>query len=118
MSIDWITHKGKMILYINYAGLAPEEELEQIRKATQTLVDTNNNSNLTLTDMRNALLNRNFVELAKEQGRISRHYTKKAAILGVDGIRKILLKAVNSFSGNPRVPFATMEEAKDWLVEE
>jgi hypothetical protein len=41
---------------------------------------------------------------------------KKAAIIGIDGIRQLLLKVVNSVSGNPRVPFSTIAEAKDWMA--
>src|SRR4030043_603283 len=100
MSIEWITHKNKKILYINYAGLSPKEELEQIEKATRILVETNNKNNLTLSDLRNALINEAFVNTAKVKGKISGHFTKKAAVLGVEGIRKILLKAVNTFSQN------------------
>jgi hypothetical protein len=81
-------------------------------------VDTKEKSNLTLSDLRNARIDQAFVDLSKEQGKISREYTKKAAVLGVDGVRKILLKAVNMVSGNPREPFSTMEEAKDWLVKD
>ncbi len=118
MSIEWMDHNGKKILYINYAGLSSPEELDQIKKATQVLVDTRKNDNLTLSDLRNALVTQDFVDLSKEMGKTSRHYTKKAAVLGVEGVRKILLRAVNTFSGNPREPFSTLEEAKDWLVKE
>lgn len=118
MSIEWITHKGKKILYINYAGLSPKEELEQIDNATKILVETNDKNNLTLSDLRNALINQDFVNRAKEKGKISGHFTKKAAVLGVEGVRKIILKAVNTFSENPREPFSTIEEAKEWLVKD
>jgi hypothetical protein len=118
MSIEWITHQNKKILYINYGGLSLSEELAQIEKATQVLVDTKDKNNLTLSDLRNALVDQEFVEKSKEKGKISGQYTKKAAVLGVDGVRKILLKAVNAFSQNPREPFSTIEEAKEWLVKE
>jgi len=118
MSIEWIYHKEKKILYINYSGLSSEEALAQIKKATQTLVDTKDRSNLTLSDLRNAHIDQAFMDLSKEQGKISKEYTKKAAVLGIEGVRKILLKTVNMVSGNPREPFPTMEEAKDWLVKD
>ncbi len=118
MSIEWIDHKGKKILYINYAGLTPKEELDQIEKATQMLVDTKIKENLTLSDLRGALIDKEFMDSSQEHGKISRNYTRKAAVLGVEGVRKILLRAVNSFSGNPREPFSTIEEAMDWLVKD
>ncbi len=116
MSVEWIDHKGKKILYIKYTGLSPEQQLAQIEKATKTLVDTGKKDNLTLTDVREINVTQDFLDLAKVQGKISGPVTQKAAIVGIEGIRKILLKAVNTVSGNPREPFATVEEAKDWLV--
>jgi hypothetical protein len=117
MSAEWIMHKGKRILYIKYSGLSASEQLDQIRNATQILVDTQADDNLTLTDVIGAHVNQDFINLAKEQGKISREYTKKAAIIGIEGVRKILLRAVNTVSGNIREPFLTMEEAKEWLVQ-
>lgn len=38
--------------------------------------------------------------------------------MGVEGVGKILLRAVNAFSENPRVPFSTKEQAMEWLVNE
>jgi hypothetical protein len=118
MSIEWIDHKGKKILYINYMGLSSAERLAQIEKAAQTLVDTGKKDNLTLSDLRDTLVDQEFVDLSKAKGKISGQYTKKAAVLGIEGMKKILLKAVNAFSGNPREPFSTIEEAKEWLTKD
>ncbi len=117
MSIEWIAHKGKKILYIKYSGLTDPEQLEQIRQATQILVDTKATDNLTLSDVIDTHVTQDFVDLAKVQGKISAPHVKKAAIIGIFGVRKFILQAVNKISGNIRVPFSTMEEAKDWLVE-
>jgi hypothetical protein len=116
MSAEWITYKGKSILLIKYSGLSPTEQIEQIKKATQILIDTKATNNLTLTDLHDTPINQDFVATANEKGKISGPLTKKAAIVGIQGIKKILLKAVNTMSGNQREPFATIEEAKEWLV--
>ncbi len=117
MGAEWIFHKGKKILYINYNNLQKEEQLELIRKATQILLDSGSKQNLTLSDIRNITVSQEFVDLAKKMGKQSGVVTKKAAVVGVQGIRKVLLQTVNRFSGNPRKPFDTIEEAKDWLAE-
>ncbi len=118
MSMEWIEHKGKRILYINYARLSSAENIAQIDAAVQVLIDSGRKDNLTLTDLRDAVVDQDFVNHSKEKAKISAAYTKKAAILGVEGVRKVLLKAVNAFSGNPRVPFDSLEAAKDWLAED
>lgn len=117
MSVEWVDHKGKKILHIKYAGLSDEAMLEQMKNATNMLVNTKSEENLVLTDMLDCFLNEKFVALAKEQGKISLPFSKKSAIVGVTGIKKILLKGVNAISPKSRVPFDTIEEAKDWLVQ-
>ncbi|HEX3046719.1 MAG TPA: hypothetical protein VHY08_18335 [Bacillota bacterium] len=117
MGAEWIFHQGKKILYINYTGLSIPEQLDLIREATQILLDSASQENLTLTDVRGITVSSEFVDLAKEMGAKSGPVTKKAAILGVEGLKKVILYGVNKFSGNIRKPFDTIEEAKDWLVE-
>jgi len=118
MSIEWISHNNKKILYIRYSGLDTKDASEQILKATQILVDTKNKNNLTLSDLRDIYIDQDFINLSKEQGKISKNYTKKAAVIGVEGVKKLFLKTVNTMSENPRVPFSTLEEAKEWLTRE
>ena len=117
MGADWIEHKGKKIIYIKYGGLKPSEMLELIHKATQMIVAEKSNQILSLTDLTGCFINKEFTDTAKKQGAISLPLTKKAAVVGVTGIKNILLKAVNEFSAKKRVPFDTVEQALDWLVE-
>lgn len=117
MSATWIEHKGKRILLVKYGGLKPAEMLDLILTATQMLVAEKSNQVLSLSDVTDCYVNKEFTELSKKQGAISLPLTKKAAIVGVVGIKSILLKGVNAFSPKPRVPFDTVEEALDWLAE-
>jgi predicted dinucleotide-utilizing enzyme len=117
MSIEWVTHKGKKILHIKYAGLTPEAMCDQIRTATKTIVETGKEDNLVVTDMVGCFVNSDFVELAKEQSKISMLHCKKSAIVGLSGIKNMLLKAVNAISPKSRVPFDDLGKAMDWLAE-
>ncbi len=116
MSIEWLQHKDKKILYIKYGSLSKEEMLDQVFKATKMIVDNKNMEILTLSDMRDCFVDEQFMETAKSQGKISLPLTKKAAIIGIFGVKKLLLNAYNAFASKPRVLFNTIEEAKDWLV--
>jgi len=117
MGAEWITHKGKKIIYINYADLKSDEMVKLVEKATQMIVDTKVNDNLVLTDVNNAVVSEEFMEAAKKNSKISLPLSKKSAIVGVTGMKKILLVTINRFSAKPRVPFDDLEKAKDWLVE-
>ncbi|MBI4979278.1 MAG: hypothetical protein HZC28_17485 [Spirochaetes bacterium] len=117
MSAQWIDHKGKKIIYIKYGGLTQPQMLDQIREATKMIVESGSNENLSLTDMTDTHIFDEFMELAKIEGAKSLPLTKKAAIVGVVGVKRILLNAVNMVSPKARKPFDTIEQAKDWLVE-
>ncbi len=117
MGAEWINHKGKKILFINYGKLSLPEMLALVKKAAAMIVASGSSENLTLTDVSDAFVNNEFIAFAKEQSKISLPLTKKSAIVGVTGVKKILLKGVNAFTSKPRVPFDTVEQAKNWLVE-
>jgi len=117
MGIEWINHKGKRILYIDYGKLSVPEMVAQVKKATETLVASGSSQNLTLSNISDAFVNNEFIAVAKEHSKISLPLTKKTAVVGVTGVKKILLKGLNTFTSKPRVPFDTIEQAKDWLVQ-
>ena len=117
MGAEWISHKGKKLLYINFGKLSPSEMAALVKKAAAMIVASGSSQNLTLTDVNDAFVNNEFLAVAKEQSKISLPLTKKSAIVGVTGVKKILLQGVNAFTSKPRVPFDTIEQAKNWLVE-
>lgn len=117
MGVEWIEHKGKKILYIQYTGLKQSEMLDLIIKASQMILESKSNEVLSLTDVTDCFINNDFMELSKKQGLITLPLTQKAAVVGITGLKSILLKASNAFTPKPRVPFETIEQAKDWLAE-
>ena len=46
------------------------------------------------------------------------HTIHKSAAIGLTGIQNILLQAYNTFAKDKLVPFATEEEAKEWLIKD
>jgi hypothetical protein len=45
-------------------------------------------------------------------------HVHKRAIIGVNGVQKVLLKALNQFTGQESVAFDDNETALEWLVRE
>ena len=119
MPISFITHKGKEILYCDFRNLNTDEKLiENLELVVKFLRESPETSSfLVLTDYRGSNVGSDFMESAKKYGKeIMNQKTEKGAILGIFGIKKILLKAYTRFSGENLIPFDSEEEAKDYLV--
>jgi len=116
--IKIINHKGQNIIYINYGGFTVHtktEFIKTIEKAAEFMISQGENQ-LTLTDLRTSFGDSEIVAKFKEVSLKTKIYRKKAAVVGITGVKSVLLKAVNIFSKSEVVPFDTIDEAKDWLV--
>jgi hypothetical protein len=69
-----------------------------------------------LTDVRDTVLSSEVMDFAKESSARVTKYIRKEAVIGVAGIRQVLLDAVSRFSGRQFATFDNLEAAKDWLV--
>ncbi|MBN2342558.1 MAG: hypothetical protein JXX29_10930 [Deltaproteobacteria bacterium] len=119
-----ITHNGKRIFFSDYTQLHGEEFVECIHRhhAHQMEFIQSEGANsegpgiLVLTDVEGAMGCREVISCFKEKTKIAGKYIDKSAVIGLDGIQKLLLKGVNKFSNlNSRV-FDSREEALDWLT--
>jgi len=118
MRSRWITHRGKAIFYCDYSGFRDDvqaleaENREVIAELTRQAPD----SVLELVDVRGSIGSRDAVNLLKASASKTRPHIRKSAVVGVEGMVKVLAQAVSRFSGLGITLFATEEEAKDWLV--
>ncbi|MFL7793416.1 MAG: STAS/SEC14 domain-containing protein [Anaerolineae bacterium] len=115
MSVNWIEYKGKEILFIDYRGLGLEESLETLDQAEEVIAGRKDKI-LILVDTRDAYTSAEFMSRLKESGKEIAPKMEKQAIVGITGLKAILLDAYNRFTGSALKPFSTQEEAKEWLV--
>ena len=118
MSISYLNHKGKKILYINYSNCKTVEDtlavLEMVKNEYFKTVGTM----LTLNDFSGAYGSTEYMKKANEYAKeIFNKRTAKNAAIGVTGIKKILLQSHNLLVKDKIVPFNTKEEALDYLVQ-
>ncbi len=69
-----------------------------------------------LVDVTNTYLSVNIVNAMKNAAANAKPKTIKMAVLGVTGLKKVLLNAVNSFSKMDNRAFDTKEQACEWLI--
>lgn len=122
--VQWVTHKGKKILYINYSKLVatkPEEKqliLDTIKKAHDIAEESKEKIRF-LSDVTDASANQEVMRALKEFAVFtsSNNKVEKECVVGISGVQKVLLTGVNAFAKSKLVMFDDLEKAKDWLVQ-
>lgn len=119
MPATWIGYKGKKIIYGDYRKLkgkdlmaAIDEEVKLVMAAPEKV--------LILDDFTGCVVDSACMEYLKKVGKeLIEPNTEKCAILGVEGMKNVLLNAYNWFTGagaHQRL-FRSELEAKEWLVQ-
>lgn len=118
MRSKWLTHKGKQIFYCDYSGLkADVAALQAEAEAVGVeLMRQPQGSVLELVDVRDSVGSREAVSFLKGSAARTNSYVRKTAVVGVEGIVKVLAQAVSRVSGRGLTLFSDTEAAKDWLV--
>lgn len=119
MPINKLDYKGKEVIYVDYQPCKSDaERLKQLEETAAYLSQHQGNA-LVLVDLRGQSgRSKEFMDRAKELEPNYGHNVYKRAILGIDGLKKVLLMAFNRFSNNSTktVPFNTQEEAMEYLI--
>jgi hypothetical protein len=123
--VQWIKHMNNDIILISYKGIHDEKEyLKAIKEATEFSVRAGEGvkikspkSLLLLVDITDSVLTIKIVETLKASANQAKPYCRKMAVVGVDGIKKILLNSVNRFARMDIRAIDDMLEAQNWLVE-
>ena len=116
MAIEWITYKGKQILYCDYHEYGAQEQLKMLEEQVK-MIEQASQPVLLLVNLEGTYLTPEAMQYLKEHLSVNNKKLKKIALLGVSGLKKIIVnsigKAINEFK---QEMFATMDEAKEWLV--
>ncbi len=119
MSVKWIEYKGKKIIHGDYRGLR-DNDLRAAFDMEAKLVREAPGRVLILDDFTKSVVDSESMKYIETLGKQEiEPKTEKCAILGVEGMKKLLLQAYNWFTGagaRQRV-FDSEQAAKDWLVE-
>ena len=116
MSVQVIRHKGTDVLYIDYTQAKNQDEMIAILHETVAFFRKSKNRVRTLTNMADAFVG---VEYMAEMKRLTplefAHKAHKAAIIGIDPLKSILMNGYNKNTGNIEI-FETRQEALDYLI--
>lgn len=115
--VKFIQHKGAEILYLDFSGCQVTEVFPLIALAKTVIESRPLQSLLTLTNVIDTRQNDAVNQQVKIFTAHNKPYVKAAAIVGVEGLKKILLDTIVRISKREIRPFETVEQAKDWLAE-
>ena len=117
MPISTITHQGKEIVYVDYSPCKTEEERFDVLQQTANHLIKHPGGALVLANFTGQFGRREFMNKAKELEAKYGHNVAKRAVIGVDGLKKVLLMGFNRFSQSKKsVPFDTRAEALEYLT--
>jgi len=113
--IQFLQHNGKKILHLNFANCSVDEVFQTIEMSKAAIRTQSPASVLTLTDVTNTAFNRKVSEAMKEFVVHNKPYVV-AAVVGVTGLKQVILNAVMKLNGRKLTAYHTLAEARDWLA--
>ncbi|MBN2441039.1 MAG: hypothetical protein JXJ04_06825 [Spirochaetales bacterium] len=117
MNPEFIEFKGKKILYVNYRNVRDKDVAISILKRAVEIERKSEGDLLILQNYEGTYANQEFMGEIKKLGKEVKEKVKKNALVGITGIKKILLQTYSAFSGEKNIKtFNTEEDAKEWLI--
>ena len=117
--IEEFTQNGKNFVFIDFSGLASDEEfMELINSAAPAIAKYPVNSVYTITNITNLRFDSHRKEIAIKYMAQNKPYVRRGAFIGLDGIKKMMIKAIMKLSGRTNMYFTfTKEQAVEWLLQ-
>jgi len=118
----FIEYKGKEIYFVDYTNIKTKEKFLEVIKGTNAFREETKalgkRNILMLVDITGSYVYGETLDALKKAGKLTKEITKKEAIVGVTGAKKIMLKITQMFTGMQLRPFDTIDQAKEWLTQE
>ena len=120
-SIREIREKGTEIIEIDLSEVHTEPRevyMKTLEKAEQVIASRARDSVLTLTRLNRLILSDMLMEDMKAYIAHNKPYVKKGAVLGIDGLNKVVFNTFSHMLGRKMLVFNTEQEALAWLTRE
>lgn len=115
----WIEHRDKRILFHDFSNITDASvALEAFARSKEMIAQCEPRSVLTLTTVANSRFNPEIIAGLKGLAVANRPYVRHGAVIGVTGLLKVIFVTVSQLTGRKMTALDSLEEAKDWLVEQ
>ena len=114
--VRFITHHGKQVLFADYTGCTRQTLLDILKERARIVMAQPKGSVLTLVDVTGVETSKEVNDEVKKVAVRERDRVKRAAVVGIESVPKVLFESLKTFAAREYRTFATREEALDWLV--
>ena len=114
--MKWIEYNEQDIFYIDFSNLQGEEFLKLLKEQDSYLKTLEKQDILFLLNIKNMFFDNEIKEKIKESAKLISLISKKFALVGLTGLKKILLGIINRITSLGAKGFSNEQDAKIWLV--
>ena len=107
-------------VYIDLSNVKSNDEvIERIKVIKPVIAKHPENSLYTITNVENIRFDTKSKEIVAEYMTHNKPYVRFGTVIGIDGIKKIMINAIFALSGRSNMHFAfTKEQAIEWLLKQ
>lgn len=118
--IEEFSHSGKNFIYFDFSEVRSNDEFVRLIEESKPFVTKYAEDSLyTITNIERVRFDSKTKEMAADWAIHNKPYVKYGAVIGVDGIKKIMANAVFALSGRKNMSFAsTKESAMELLLKQ
>lgn len=111
---------GKKFMYIDLSNFKSNEDFKNETALIEPIIAKYpENSLYTITNIENVRFDTNSKEVVANYMKNNKPYVKNGVVIGIDGIKKILVTMVMKMSGRGNMHFAfSKEQAIEWLLKQ
>lgn len=119
-SFEEFSCDGKNFMYIDFSGLKTNEEFLAVTEEIEPAVAKYPKHSLyTITNIADIRFDTRSKEIVAQYMEKNKPYVKYGAVIGIDGIKKIMLKTIFQMSGRQNLIYAfTKEKAIELLLQQ
>ena len=116
--VRFIEHQGKRILFINYSHCDVAMLKAVAEEGHRVIAQEPPNTVLTLNDVTGTSFDKESVAVLQAKVAANAPYVRKAAVIGISGLQRLIYEGVQTFSKRRLPLFESRREALAWLVQE
>jgi MFS superfamily sulfate permease-like transporter len=111
---------GKNIIYINFSTIRTIEDFsEALEKVKNAIACYPKNSLYTITNMANVRIDTFYKDNFIKYGEHNKPYVKKAVLIGLDGVKKMIITTIFKKAGRDNFHIAfSKEKAIEWILQQ